>query len=107
MWCPDWAAECELPHNVRTLTSKLGAVQGLVATTYSVGLAALAFAAHFFNELVVLPLLHQGGISNKPMEAYTEASQDLDPAASSALSAISNLASLLVLSCTILITLSP
>lgn len=105
--CPDWAVDCYVPRRVVWFAEHIGTVQGMSTAVYAIGLACLAYTAHVFSETALWPLLNQQHFTIKEMGNFLEASRGSIPSSPSALLSARSLHSMLVLICTIVITLVP
>ncbi|KAI2481543.1 hypothetical protein Ptr902_07338 [Pyrenophora tritici-repentis] len=105
--CPEWAIECHVAVKVEEFGKNIAVVQGMVTVIYSIGLAALAFAAHGMSEVALWPLLNTRSLTIDQVDDYLEASRGSIPSSFWALTAARGLHSVFVVFCTIGITLLP
>lgn len=105
--CPAWASNCTVPRRTQEITDNIGTVQGISTVVYSIGLAAIAYAAHAFSESALWPLLYRQNFTLNQMDIYLKASGGSIASSPAAVFTIRNLNSGLILFATINITLLP
>ncbi|KAF1998054.1 hypothetical protein P154DRAFT_622035 [Amniculicola lignicola CBS 123094] len=105
--CPDWSTQCKIPFFIEVVRNNIGTIQGISTAVYAIGLGALAYAAHAFSESALWPLLNRQSLSLKQVDTYLEASRGSIPSSPSALWAARSFDSILVIMCTVFITLIP
>lgn len=85
----------------------IGTVQGLTTALYAIGMAALAHAAHSLSESALWPLVTKRTMTIQQIETYLEASRGSIPSSPSALFAARTTQAVIVLVCTVMVTLVP
>lgn len=92
---------------VALIRDNYAVTQGLVTASYAIGMAALAYAAHAVSESAVWPLLAKRPMTLKQIDIFLEASRGSIPSSPSALFSARNMPSMIVLTCTVIVTLVP
>jgi hypothetical protein len=105
--CPAWSTNCHIPGKVDYIQQHIGTVQGLVTAVYAIGLAALAYSAHAFSEAALWPLLAKQTLTLNEVETYIQASRGSIPSTPIALFAARSMDAVVILICTMVITLVP